>query len=489
MPSQRGRSDSHLLVVRRLFISSSAPSLKSSAALSLRLTLAFAVTASLLTACGSSSSEQSANAIAPKTESHAETVTVSRAEVEQMTSQVDFECRMPGGNCPPALAMSVARIDFTATTKLFKCTAFLVAPDIVATNAHCLPSDLRQASLSCRGRMSFYFGKSSEGPATSASCDQVISVTAIDENVKSPLYTRVPDLAFLKLSTPVNRSPFEVSRAGIPDHSALTVYTIDPATAGAGSHGIHGIARAKKCTTVQNSMLSPLYTSDIASVISASCALIPGNSGSPAVGADGKVVAIAQAIRSATDVDRKSFKNLILPGTFSDMAAFTTMSCADTPGSLSLAPTPDICRASLPSANAFVTALIAAAPAPDLEAAYAAWLPTAPKMFQFVNMYVSDRRASYPKLACVVSPEKWPRDGGKTATVSFQFPLWGLVPAIDENERVSIISGERDRPTVTLSFNFDDAKKNRVAHVTESIKSQTGVIHMAPTAFDLALCP
>ncbi len=467
----------------------------------LPLLLSSLVALGALTACGSKSESAASD---PHTNSDVgpETVTIPRDEVAQMTATVDFECQMPGGLCPPALAMSVARLDQTATTKLYKCTAFLVSNDIVATNAHCLPADLRSNGVNCADRMTFYFGDSSEGSAMSAGCDHVISATNIDEDPKSPLHAHLPDIAFIKLKAHVARTPLSIARTGIPDQASLVIYAIDPANV---RRGIHGIARAKLCTTEQNSLISPQYTNDFANVISASCSLVLGNSGSPAIGADGRVYAILQAVRSGLSVDRGSFKHLQLPSYFSDMAAFTNMACAETPPVLALGTTPATCRAPFPGSAKFVSGVLGAEPPPDLEAPFAEWTSRAPKIFGFINNSVSDRQVSYPKFVCLTDPKTWLvkvqdlgaaaigvesfETTGQIVTIAFRTPVWGRVAALDEYERISTFVGEKDRPLISLSFNIDDAKKNHFARVSESLESKTGFLQMNQTTFDLSFCP
>src|SRR4051812_15299822 len=50
--------------------------------------------------------------------------------------------------CSPATGM----ITGARAEGVYQCTAFLISPDLVGTNSHCVPDDLRNAGADCSNR-------------------------------------------------------------------------------------------------------------------------------------------------------------------------------------------------------------------------------------------------------------------------------------------------------------------------------------------------
>lgn len=69
--------------------------------------------------------------------------------VAQMMAKGAVVTCAPGSNCSPTVGL----LSFAMQDGAAQCTASLVAPDIIATNAHCVPDDLQAAGSSCKNRM------------------------------------------------------------------------------------------------------------------------------------------------------------------------------------------------------------------------------------------------------------------------------------------------------------------------------------------------
>ncbi len=171
------------------------------------------------------------------------------------------------------------------------CTGVLVRDDIIATNLHCVPENMRKEGASCKGRISFTFPENKKDPQEFADCDQVLSVSSALKD--TPL---TPDYAFLKLTKKASRKPVTINTTGVANNEALTIYKVDP-------HEDVGILRKISCKAAQKSMLNPLFITAQSSVISlVPCDIVSGNSGSPIFSSAGEVKAIINSQGLPADI-------------------------------------------------------------------------------------------------------------------------------------------------------------------------------------------
>lgn len=103
-----------------------------------------------------------------------------------------------------------------------QCTSFLVGPDLLLTNHHCLPAPSRKAGADCRGLAWVHFPRLGDLPADSASCGEVVSLSATSERIDQP------DWALVKLARPVSRRPLPLARDGVRDGDSLVSWVCDP---------------------------------------------------------------------------------------------------------------------------------------------------------------------------------------------------------------------------------------------------------------------
>lgn len=188
-------------------------------------------------------------------------------------------CEHPN-DCPPALAQM--------QYKNKRCTAFLVARDLIATNLHCLPDTMNKERESCEG-INFVFPKSKNHEPETLKCKTI-------EFLSEPLMANSVnvDLAVLRIQTPTNREPLSFSQDGFQDEKDYTIYKVDPNTSTGG-----GVVVKSNCKAIQNSIINPYFSSDKSPIVNfIPCQVIPGNSGSPIMSSGSEVRGI---IHSSSD--------------------------------------------------------------------------------------------------------------------------------------------------------------------------------------------
>lgn len=188
-------------------------------------------------------------------------------------------CEYPD-DCPPA----INQLQY----KNKRCTAFLVARDLIATNRHCLPDEMNKERESCDG-ISFLFPKSKNHETETLKCKTI-------EFLSEPLVPNSVnvDLAVLRTQTATNREPLTFSQDGFQNEKQYTIYKVDPISETGG-----GVVVKANCDAIQNSIVNPYFSSDKSPIINfIPCQVIPGNSGSPIMSSGNEVRGI---IHSTSD--------------------------------------------------------------------------------------------------------------------------------------------------------------------------------------------
>ena len=189
------------------------------------------------------------------------------------------------GQCHPAVAMMT---NISSENAVEECTSFLVDSDIMATNSHCIPADLKAANSACNNRIWVYFPQVGTQPALQVKCSQIL--TASDLGVSTGQVN--PDYAFFRLERAVPRTPLPLSRDGFKNGESYTLLKVDPTSQ---SNAI-GAMNSESCTARKSSSLIPKSGSDYsANMEIADCTVIHGNSGSPIVDSRNQVHGIIQA--------------------------------------------------------------------------------------------------------------------------------------------------------------------------------------------------
>jgi hypothetical protein len=181
-------------------------------------------------------------------------------------------------DCPGYLAMLVTEMKLDLGFAYGRCSSFLVGPDVLATNAHCISPDLK-AGDSCEGRLFAFFPESKDHPSERVGCEKILSVF----RDSSAGY----DYAFIRLSKAVDREVPEIDHGMKLSGTAATMWKVDP------FEETFGMVRKGSCELFGDSFfVNYLPTPFSPSFSFSGCESVQGNSGSPLLSSDGKVIGI-----------------------------------------------------------------------------------------------------------------------------------------------------------------------------------------------------
>ncbi len=205
-------------------------------------------------------------------------------------------------SCPESIGMlgTITRVQPSDALALGRCTAFLVSPNTIATNAHCIPVSVLLAPQTCGQNIGFYLPPMGSKPEHRVRCKRVL----FQQRGASPAsMNSTEDIAFLELERSIDdRTPYTLSSEGIPDsygsigegnHTAYKIVSIDPQ--GVNSGQFH----TRVCGAISNVILVTPNTPTSVVRVMAPCNVNPGNSGSPVFNGSGQPVAILFAGNSS----------------------------------------------------------------------------------------------------------------------------------------------------------------------------------------------
>jgi|GEM_PF-3772090 len=184
--------------------------------------------------------------------------------------------------CPTNVGLVVIAMQVDRTVKLGQCSGTLVGSDIVLMNSHCVPDEVKADPSLCKERLGFV---QASGNHDRAACAELIIASKIDSDAVRP------DYALIRLERKLTRAPTRIVTRGFKDQQAVSAFTVDPVSA----MRIAGSVVKKTCTAVQNSILAPKFTHDLATVVSlfgTRCNVIPGNSGSGVLNSEGQIIGV-----------------------------------------------------------------------------------------------------------------------------------------------------------------------------------------------------
>lgn len=165
------------------------------------------------------------------------------------------------------------------------CSAFLVGPDQLVTAAHCVPDVVQRGVAHCANAMRIHFPAWGGGPAVEAVCAEIVHTSPLLDRALMAI-----DYAVVRLARPVERPFFALSRAGVPDHAASSLWVVDPPDEELGTPGL--LVR-KRCRAAQGTIDFPPFDRDDAAVVMLrDCGARGGNSGGAVVDARGVVRAV-----------------------------------------------------------------------------------------------------------------------------------------------------------------------------------------------------
>jgi hypothetical protein len=214
------------------------------------------------------------------------------------------------------------------------CTGALVGRDVVATNLHCIPEDLRKEGANCEDRIKIFFPKTKYYDAETVRCKKILALSPPLGD--TPI---TPDYAFFKVDRDLQRPFAGLSNEGFADQEEIIMYKVDP------KPKPPHIVKKQTCTAVQNSMANPTFSNRLSPVIAMiPCEIIPGNSGAPMLSKNFEIKGVVSASTEGTHKDT----NFPL---FEKAGFGSNFSCLNIPGLLANTNTPAECKNSLSSSE------------------------------------------------------------------------------------------------------------------------------------------
>lgn len=190
--------------------------------------------------------------------------------------------------CPEGVARMFS-INFQKNSKSSWCTAFLIAPDVVMTNSHCVPPMKGGLKETCRG---LYFAfPTPSGNSHTAQCEEILwrDKRIKDENSYQFGFN---DFALIRLNQNIPLTPLKFKTGPLTNGTSVYPVVVD--------HIDAYVAKVTKleCSVKKVNRMGVAQLKD--------CPIIGGNSGAPIMDEEQNVVGIIFAssnpdIRKATD--------------------------------------------------------------------------------------------------------------------------------------------------------------------------------------------
>lgn len=135
------------------------------------------------------------------------------------TRREPFPVQCLNAGCPEGVGLWVYR-EKNGTPS--QCTAFLISPDQVLTNHHCLPPRAKTPNSSCQDKVRIYFPAVSGTAADSVDCKSIEAVSPHEDLIDEP------DWALVRLAHPSKHRPLPMDFRGIGDLEPVRVWVAAP---------------------------------------------------------------------------------------------------------------------------------------------------------------------------------------------------------------------------------------------------------------------
>lgn len=220
---------------------------------------------------------------------------MNRDELVVVAGKARVDCADPEdpASCHPGVGMMIMLIDGS----LELCTTFAVGDDILATNSHCIPADLKAGGASCGDRIWVAFPKAQSFPEAKADCMEVLQASELkDGQVKI-------DYAYIRTAAPHGRPPIKINPDGFEDRGQYTVKRVNPI-----QNGEYPAGRldAVSCHAFHTRELGGAESAESPIAALVNCGAVPGNSGSPILDSEGQVRGILQGSYTRSKSAEKS---------------------------------------------------------------------------------------------------------------------------------------------------------------------------------------
>jgi hypothetical protein len=191
------------------------------------------------------------------------------------------------------------------------CSMTLVAPDVVLTNRHCLPSTIKTKGADCSAAVQINFPKTLNFEEEKLACDKVLDLSA-EYTPKG----QHPDWALLKTKKSTKRLPVVTDLAGVPVNKAVKIY---PAYTELNVvmdmfYSPKGEIRPMTCVPDYKMQITSFFyhpLSALFAVDECSIDVVHGNSGSGMRSLDGKLIGLLSAmivpVNATKEASREAF--------------------------------------------------------------------------------------------------------------------------------------------------------------------------------------
>jgi|GEM_PF-1509182 len=273
-----------------------------------------------LTACGGSSFEDGdARGKVPQFPAE------SRAAAHRLLEETHLVCS-DESDCPRNVGLVTAIVlgEDGDQPRVGRCTGWLVAPDVIATNSHCIPTDLKsKLGPSCADRLNVTFRDDER-----IGCAEILHASDLGGESSGVESTYLhADFAFVRLEKKSAAEPLARSHEGLADELPVRVLKVDPLS----EDKPDGLLKPTSCRAAQNTVVVPQFSTDTyvhATLID--CQVISGNSGAPVVDAEGIVRAI---VWGSVSPDTKRKVGLVYETSgLRDVYFATNWACVRAPG-------------------------------------------------------------------------------------------------------------------------------------------------------------
>lgn len=240
--------------------------------------------------------------------------------------KANFSCREEGCKGLESIGMIFTNLSSASDSiSVAQCTGFLISPNIVATNAHCINQNLREnPSASCSDQLAIRFLSSPKDKNNIFQCKKIIS-----SSIKAEILGQ--DYAFFEIDKSTARQPVEISKEGLVNQEKITSFVVTPLTQTSG-----GVLERLDCVTTMFSLLNFNSISRLSlSGLATGCRAAGGNSGSPVFNSKGQVIGLLQSEfnESYKEVLRQTFRtqNVNFPEELPPHFQFTNLACVVDP--------------------------------------------------------------------------------------------------------------------------------------------------------------